>query len=52
MMEEGVPVIDLYTYTAERLGTAAGRDHGHMVSAASLGQAAFITRAVLAADGG
>ena len=47
MAEERVPVVDLYGFTADVLGTAAGRDHGHMVLDASAAQGAYIARAIL-----
>ena len=47
MAEERVPVVDLYSFTADLLGTAAGRDHGHMVQPASAAQGAYIARAIL-----
>lgn len=42
-----VPVIDLYTFTAQKLGTASGRDHGHMTLAASQAQGAFLASEIL-----
>ena len=47
MASEGVPVIDLYSFTSSSLGTAAGRDHGHMVLDASAAQGAYIARRVM-----
>ena len=47
MASEGVPVVDLYSFTGECLETAAGRDHGHMTVAASAAQGAYIARRVL-----
>eukprot|EP01052_Picozoa_sp_SAG31_P065354 SAG31_NODE_24182_length_487_cov_0.935567_1_plen_136_part_00 len=47
MRAHGVFEIDLYTYTCRQLGSAAGRDHGHMKEAASLAQAAYIAQAIV-----
>eukprot|EP01043_Picozoa_sp_COSAG02_P000525 COSAG02_NODE_9_length_59728_cov_36.104714_48_plen_126_part_00 len=47
MASEGVPIIDLHSFTAECLGTAAGRDHGHMREDASAAQGAYIARRIL-----
>jgi hypothetical protein len=47
MKRMDVPVIDLYTFTAEKLGSSAGRDHGHMCTAASRAQGAYLARHLL-----
>jgi hypothetical protein len=42
-----VQVVDMYSFTAEKLGSSSGRDHGHMVLSASQAQGAFLARQVM-----